>query len=50
MTQGDLSEKADVSRYTIVKMENKITTSYRIDTMEKIANALGAKIQEVFQL
>lgn len=48
MTQGDLAQKAGISRVTIGNFENgkiRVTTN---QTMEKIAKALGKKINEVF--
>lgn len=48
MTQEELAQKSSVSRVTIGNFENgkiKVTTN---QTMEKIAKALGKKINEVF--
>lgn len=48
MTQEDLAKKSGISRVTIGNFENgkiKVTTN---QTMEKIAKALGKKINEVF--
>lgn len=48
MTQTELSEKAGITRATIWKLETgeeEVTTS---KTLEKIANALGVTIGELF--
>lgn len=48
MTQKVLAEKADVSRQTIISIENrKYTPSLKLAF--EIANALDADITEVFQ-
>lgn len=48
MTQEELAKKSGVSRVTIGNFENgkiEVTTN---QTMEKIASALGCKINDVF--
>ena len=48
MTQEELAQKSGISRVTIGNFENgkiEVTTN---QTMEKIANALGKKINDVF--
>lgn len=48
MTQEDLAKRANVSRATIIGLENgsiKVTTT---ETLTKIANALNKKVSDIF--
>jgi transcriptional regulator with XRE-family HTH domain len=48
LTQLDLANKADISRATIVRIEQGGDTS--IDTLSKVANAMGGKITYSLEL
>lgn len=48
LSQEELAEKSDVSRTTISELETEkkeVTTNI---TLEKIANALGLKVSDIF--
>ena len=48
MTQKDLADKSKVSRATISALENGALTNVTISTLMKIADALGATVEEIF--
>lgn len=48
MSQKELSEKADVSRTIISELETGKTETITNSTLEKIANALGKKVPDIF--
>ena len=48
MTQKDLADKSKVSRVTISALENGTLTNVTISTLMKIADALGATVEEIF--
>lgn len=50
ISQKDLSEKADVSRTIISELETGKTETITNNTLEKIANALGKKVPDIFLL
>lgn len=48
MSQEQLSKEAEVSRTTISELENGKTDVITNITLEKIANALGKKVTDIF--
>lgn len=48
LTQEELAKRANVSRATIVGLENGSITVTTTETLTKIANALNKKVSEVF--
>ncbi len=48
-TQQELARRAGISRITISRIENEKDPSPRVETLEKLANALGVKLAELFQ-
>lgn len=48
MTQEELSKKADVSRQTIVNIENGEPVNTTTDTLRKLAKALDCNISDIF--
>ena len=48
MTQEELSEKSGVSRTTISSLENGTERATTTKTLLKIANALGATVDQLF--
>lgn len=48
MTQEKLSELSGVSRATIIGLESGKTTNVKMDTLRKIANALGFTMDALF--
>jgi transcriptional regulator with XRE-family HTH domain len=47
MTQDALAKKADLPYTTLAKIESKIVTNPRMDTLVKIAAGLGISIDEL---
>lgn len=47
MSQDKLSKLADVAFHTVVKIESGNTPNPTIETVKKIANALGVSIDEL---
>ncbi len=48
MTQSELSKKANVSRPTIIKIENGSLAGVKTATLVKIADALETKVADIF--
>ena len=48
MTQVELSEKSGVSRTTISNLENGLENVTTTKTLNKLATALGVKVEELF--
>jgi len=48
MTQEELAKKSEVSRTTISELENNKAEVITNTTLEKIANALGKKVPDIF--
>ena len=44
----ELAEKANVSRTIISQLENGVRTVTKTDTLIKIADALGVKVEDIF--
>ena len=49
MSQDKLSKLADVAFHTVVKIENGETPNPTIDTVKKIAAALGVGVDELLK-
>ena len=49
ISQDRLSKDADLSLNTIVKIENDESPNPTVDTLEKIAKALGVTVTELFK-
>ena len=49
MTQDSLAKKADIPYTTIAKIESKIVTNPRMDTLLKIAAGLDVRIEELIK-
>ena len=47
-TQEELAKRADVSRATIIGLENGSVTVTTTDTLTKIASALDKKVSDIF--
>ncbi|MGI6169916.1 MAG: helix-turn-helix transcriptional regulator [Christensenellales bacterium] len=50
LTQSELSNKASVSRTVICQIETGEREVVTTETMKKISNALGVKIDDIFLL
>lgn len=48
MTQEELAEKSGISRATISSLENGNSRTTTVDTLVKLAGALGVAVSEVF--
>ena len=48
LTQEELAKRANVSRATIIGLENGSITVTTTETLTKIANALNKKVSEIF--
>ena len=48
LTQHELAEKSDVSRATIVGIENGGVKVVKTDTLMKLSNALGYPVARIF--
>ena len=49
ISQDRLSKDADLSLNTVVKLENDESPNPTVDTLEKIAKALGVTVTELFK-
>jgi len=49
ISQDRLSKDADLALNTVVKIENDENTNPTIETLQKIAIALGVKVEELFK-
>lgn len=49
MTQDSLAKKADIPYTTLAKIESKIVTNPRMDTLIKIAAGLEIKIEDLIK-
>jgi transcriptional regulator with XRE-family HTH domain len=49
ISQDRLSKDADLALNTIVKIENDESPNPTVDTLEKIAKALGVTVTELFK-
>ena len=49
ISQDRLSKDADLALNTVVKIENDESPNPTVDTLEKIAKALGVSVTELFQ-
>ncbi len=49
ISQDTLSKRADVAFHTIAKIEAGSTADPRIDTVKKIADALGVKLDDLIK-
>jgi transcriptional regulator with XRE-family HTH domain len=47
LTQEALARKADISYNTVIKLESKGITDPRMETLKKIAGALGISLDEL---
>lgn len=47
LTQDDLSKKADIKYTTLTKVESGVVNKPSVQTMAKIAKALGVPIEEL---
>lgn len=47
-TQGELARRANVSRATIIGLENGSITVTTTETLTKIASALDKKVSDIF--
>ena len=47
LTQEGLSRKADISYNTVIKLESGGITDPRMETLKKVAKALGVSIDEL---
>lgn len=47
-TQGELAKRANVSRATIIGLENSSITVTTTETLTKIAGALDKKVSDIF--
>lgn len=49
ISQDKLSKMADVTLHTIAKIETGSTPDPRVETLRKIANALGVSVDDLIQ-
>jgi len=49
LSQDKLSKLADVTLHTITKIESGATLAPRVDTVKKIADALGCKVDDLLK-
>lgn len=49
LTQKQLAEKAGITLFTLTKIEGGTTPDPRIDTLRRIADVLGVKIDDLIQ-
>ena len=49
LTQDDLTKKADIKYTTLMKVESGTVNKPRVQTMAKIAKALGVSIEELIK-
>jgi DNA-binding XRE family transcriptional regulator len=50
ISQDKLSKLANITLHTITKIESGATPDPRIETVKKIADALGVRIDDLFKL
>jgi DNA-binding Xre family transcriptional regulator len=48
LTQGELAERSGVSRQQIYLLESGKMTVTKTDTLKRLAEAIGCKIQDLF--
>jgi len=48
-TQDDLAKKADVKYTTLMKVESGVVNKPSVQTMDKIARALGVSIEDLIK-
>jgi len=49
LTQDDLAKKADIKYTTLMKVESGVVNRLSVQTMAKIAKALGVSIEELIK-
>ncbi len=49
LTQDDLSKKADIKYSTLMKVESGVVNKPSVQTITKIAKALGVSIEELIK-
>ncbi len=49
LTQDDLAKKADIKYTTLMKVESGVVNRPSVQTMAKIAKALGVSIEELIK-
>jgi transcriptional regulator with XRE-family HTH domain len=49
LTQDDLAKKADIKYTTLTKIESNVVKKPSVQSMAKIAKALGASIEELIK-
>jgi len=49
LTQDDLSKKADIKYTTLTKVESGVVNKPSVQTMAKIAKALGVNIEDLLE-
>jgi transcriptional regulator with XRE-family HTH domain len=49
LTQDDLSKKADIKYTTLTKVESGVVNKPSVQTMAKIAKALGVNIEDLLK-
>ena len=49
LTQDDLAKKADITYTTLMKVESGIVNKPSVQTMAKIAKALGVSIEDLIK-
>jgi transcriptional regulator with XRE-family HTH domain len=49
LTQDDLSKKADIKYTTLTKVESGVVNKPSVQTMAKIAEALGVSIEDLLK-
>jgi len=49
MTQDDLAKKADIKYTTLMKVESGTVNKPSVQTMDKIAKALGVSIEDLIK-
>ena len=49
VSQDKLSKLADVTLHTLTKIESGVTTDPRIETVKKIAGALGVSLDDLMK-
>ena len=50
MSMSELGRRSGISRMTIWKIENDAPQSYTMRTLQKLASALGASVDEIFEI
>ena len=49
LTQDDLAKKADIKYTTLMKVESSAVNKPSVQTMDKIAKALGVSIEDLIE-